>query len=242
MQIRELTLKTDINTLDDPAKVLKKYGWNVIGVGMEAAVAEHPNKSYVLKLFEDDSNYKAFVQFAVNHRGNPHVPVFFRGIETRDLTKIDEKSNISIQGLMSTIPGTDYSYVRMEKLSRITEKDLVKKYTPEMMFLYLEGIRLNTLGLNYELKELMRKKVIIEFRLFSSKKSFNTDFINKLAADDTKREELWTKLGRKPDPSWMAVATDLLQLSKKVKTTGLDIHEDNVMLRNTVLVITDPFY
>jgi hypothetical protein len=242
MLIKELQLKKDIQTLKNPEDILKKYGWKVLGIGMEAAVAEHPNKNYVLKLFDDDSNYKNFVQFAVDHKGNPHVPVFFRGSETKDLTKIDERSNVSIPGLMSTIPGTDLSYVRMEKLSKISENDLIKLYAPEMLVLYLDGIKENISGLNYELKTAMRKKIIVAFRLFSGTKSSNTDFIEKLAHDHVQQVTLWKQIGREPDEAWYNVAQDLITMSKHLGTRELDIHEENVMLRGNTLVITDPFY
>jgi hypothetical protein len=242
MKIDELQLKKDIQQLKNPEDVLRKYGWKVIGIGMEAAVAEHPNKNYVLKLFEDNSNYKTFVKFALNHKGNPHVPVFFRGSETKELSKIDERSTISIPGIMSTIPGTDYSYVRMEKLAKITEKDLINRYSPEMMVLYLNGIKHNTTGLNHELRQAMRNKIIVRFKLMTASKSANTAFIQDLANDQSKQQELWVKMGRQPDDAWFNIADDLLQLSRQLKTRGLDIHEDNVMLRGNTLVITDPFY
>lgn len=241
MKISELQLKKDIQQLKNPEDVLRKYGWKVIGIGMEAAVAEHPNKNYVLKLFEDDSNYKAFVRFALQHKGNPHVPVFFKGSETKELA-INERSSVNIPGIMSTIPGTDYSYVRMEKLAKITEKDLIAVYSPEMMVLYLDGIKQNTAGVNFELGQAMRNKIIVRFRLMSQGKSANTAFIRKLANDQSLQDELWTKLGRRPDDAWFAIANDLLQLAKQLKTRGLDIHEDNVMLRGNTLVVTDPFY
>jgi len=242
VKIYELQLKKDIQQLKNPEDVLRKYGWNVIGIGMEAAVAEHPNKNYVLKLFEDDSNYKKFVEFAINHKGNPHVPVFFRGAETKDLVKVEERSTISIPGIMSTIPGTDYSYVRMEKLSKISEKDLIKQYAPEMLVLYLDGIRENISGLNFELKVAMRNKIIVAFRLLTGTKSSNTAFIEKLAHDHVQQQELWKRIGREPDEAWFSLAHDLIMMSKKLKTRGLDIHEDNVMFRGNTLVVTDPFY
>jgi hypothetical protein len=242
MKIHELQLKKDLQQLENPEDVLRKYGWKVIGIGMNSAVAEHPNKNYVIKLFEDNSKYKIFVKFALEYKDNPHVPVFFRGSETKALIDIDEHSSMAVPGIMSTIPGTKYSYVRMEKLSKISEKHLLKHYAPEMMVLYLNGIKFGTTGLNFELRQAIHNKIIVRFQRMTAGKIANAAFVQQLANDDFLQEKLWDKMGRKPDEDWFAVVDGLLQLVLTLNIRGLDIHEDNVMLRGDTLVVTDPFY
>jgi len=242
MRICELDLKKDINTINDPADVLKKYGWNVIGIGMEAAVAEHPNKNYVLKLFKNNSNFKQFVKFSIDHKNNPHVPVFLTGADSKELPALDEVRSLTIPGIMANIPGTKFSFVRMEKLDKISEQALMKRYAPEMIFAYLEGLKFGIPGVREEMYPTIRQKIIVWGQLMDKTKEFRNKFISKLTVDNNARNELWKKLGRSPDESWVSVVRELLPLTSTMKRKGLDLDANNVMLRNNTLVIIDPFY
>lgn len=221
MYISELQIRKDIqNSPQDQdgvglVKIFGNAGWKVLGFGTEGTVAEHPNKQYVLKVFESDSNYKAFVSFCEKHSGNPHVPVFNR------YTK--------------EIPGTPYSYVRMEKLEEIQNDELFDKFLPEMVVMLhiamMHGIKLHpnvatqiSSMFSYELKN----------------SGFKFDDIFKKA----KITKLLKAIGRVPDKSWIAIVTDLLNASKSLslKAGKVDLNPNNFMQRNGTIVIIDPFY
>ena len=109
MHLRELEITHKLQRGmggSDLANLLAQKGWHVMGHGYEAGVAEHPDRSYVLKIFPRTSYYVHFVDMVRSHATNPHFPRFSRYVRP--------------------IPGTTYAYVRMEKLSRMFEYDLVQ--------------------------------------------------------------------------------------------------------------------
>ena len=55
--------------------VVYAHGWKLLGRGSEAAVAEHPEKGYVLKIWPTKSQYTTFVEL-VQQNPNPHFPKF----------------------------------------------------------------------------------------------------------------------------------------------------------------------
>lgn len=86
------------------ADIVYAHGWTLLGKGAEAAVAEHPQKGYVLKIWPINSLYTKFVRM-VQKYPNPHFPQFSK--------------------VMKPIPGTKFSYVRMEKLVKVTQYDIL---------------------------------------------------------------------------------------------------------------------
>jgi hypothetical protein len=109
MQIQELEITRKLQNAwggGELAQVLASHGWHRLGSGVEAGVAEHPQKAYVLKIFPQDSAYVHFVRMVQSHPHNPHFPRFSRYVRL--------------------IPGTKYAYVRMEKLSRMLDYDLAQ--------------------------------------------------------------------------------------------------------------------
>lgn len=112
MQLVELQLKRDLQAIGKLnyafgiklSNLFKERGWTVLGRGSQAAVAQHPHKPYVLKIYPTHSLYSQFVDLAQRFSQNPHFPKF-----SRDQRKI---------------PGTRFSYVRMEKLLPVTAYDL----------------------------------------------------------------------------------------------------------------------
>lgn len=207
MKIKELRISRDVKELESPRKILSTHGWHVLGAGVEGAVAEHPNKSYVLKLFNSSSKYVEFVNFVKSHQDNPHLPKFGRYVRP--------------------VPGSDYSYVRMEKLSSVEEYELIENYLPEMAQLY---IKFDEFGRGYGANNLF-------IRVKNNLKYYWQDFRPESKED---LQTMWDKLGRKPDSSWEAICEELTQFKSK-SSVELDLHNDNFMLRKKVLVITDPF-
>lgn len=129
MKLNELQLKKDLIAAEEPVPgegfqpgkqvkdVFTKYGWNLLGHGIEGAVADRPNSTQVLKIFIKDSLYRDFVNI-VKDNPNPHFPKFHKYI--RD------------------IPGTKFSYILMEKLQKTNPDFLIDNYLPEMYVLDTE--------------------------------------------------------------------------------------------------------
>jgi hypothetical protein len=108
--------------------ILEKNGWHMLGKGAEGAVAEHPQKAYVLKIFEDASYYQYFVQFVQQHASNPHLPKFSRYVKQ--------------------VPGVPFLYVRMEKLVPIDNATLKTQYMNHLLEMAIQGLEhhINMLG------------------------------------------------------------------------------------------------
>jgi len=127
MNLSEITLTHTLKTGDrndgyhvpNLERILKQHGWHMLGTGVEAAVAEHPQKSYVLKIFNSDSKYTQFVQFVQAHASNPHLPKFSRYVRP--------------------VPGTKYAYVRMEKLAQVIPYDLFTEYANHVLAMIIMG-------------------------------------------------------------------------------------------------------
>lgn len=54
-------------------RVLTQRGWELVGEGNYAAVYGKPGKTYVIKVFEQDSAYMAFLKLILSNP-NPHFP------------------------------------------------------------------------------------------------------------------------------------------------------------------------
>ena len=83
MKISELDLtKISRNPSANPIEIFRRYGWKVLGTGIDGVVAEHPDKPYVLKIFVSSSSYKLFVEYAEQNQKNASVPKFGRTVRT----------------------------------------------------------------------------------------------------------------------------------------------------------------
>jgi hypothetical protein len=217
MQIDELTLTHELKAAGDewdapPAlqKILSRHGWKSLGTGAEAAVAMHPQKSYVLKIFNSKSNYVHFVKFVQQHSANPHVPRFSRYVRQ--------------------VPGTEFSYVRMEKLLKVSEAQLLNKYAnylAEMMAMTeVTGMGMLNPGLDEKLQDQLG----------------NWGYTPEDLLDPDQNQEIYAKLGGEPPASWAQVLTDLAEYTERTDVEAWDMHADNFMTRGNTLVIVDPFF
>jgi hypothetical protein len=177
---------------------------------MEATVAEHPRRDYVLKIWRKGSKYEQFVEFVKENPSSPHLPRFSR--------------------YMRPVPGTNYLYVRMEKLKPISLEQLKISYGAELLFLYVLGRQHGVRTLVGEPLEFARQQV--DDRGINITKT--VDLIDDLS-------DVWKTFGH-PDASWMQVAKELIENARGQNLIGLDLWEDNFMLRNSTLVISDPFF
>jgi hypothetical protein len=205
---------TYIKPGDFVEKILAKYGWKVLGTGVDASVAEHPNYPHVvLKLFAKESPYKTFVDIVKQNSGNPYFPHFTKGV--RD------------------IPGTNFSYILMEKLAKTDKNVLTGTYFPEMVVLFYmtEKYRLvwKTGGIStYDIM------AAIDKCLSNSAHSYS-DFMK-----NVKSRELWDCIGRIPPADWFQ-ACEAVCATAKTHGYRIDLHANNFMIRGRRLVIIDPY-
>lgn len=219
MKIHELRLSTDLKKADHDEmggiglkKVLSAHGWKLLGYGEYGAAAEHPNKSYVLKIFEANNEYAKFVEFAQEHQDNPHFPKFSRGVRI--------------------VPGTKFSYVRMERLHPIDLPTIRDKYILEICLLWKYAKQKDITPFPYGIRiEIENKTTSLGFTL----DELSNDSDNKI------EDMLMDKFSKAGIDTWISALHDLLNESKRIGINFLDLHDANFMLRSETLVILDPF-
>jgi hypothetical protein len=209
MNLNELEITKEIRT-ERLVDVIEKYGWHLLGQGIEGNVAEHPQKNYVLKIWPRSSKYGKFVEFCQHHQNNPHVPQFSR--------------------FTRPVPGTSFSYVRMEKLTPVSTERLVNGYKSELIYLWLwgkmQGVTTLTSDIGDEIREIIADEGI---------------FVGGLTSLEDDLHDLWAKFGW-PEPSWIKICEELVAYAKQQGYSFFDLHTYNFMTRNGYLVILDPFF
>ena len=243
MRINEIQLRRDLESAY-PKLVLKKYGWDVLGSGYEGAVAVHPSKPYVLKLFLRKSLYKMFLVFCRENQPNIHLPVFFTGKESATMKQRQDANedyttgkDPRISDIILELPGTGatrLSAVRMEKLTPVSDTLLKFKFFPELSVLLLISMQYNIRGISPELQEFTLKRI---------QKVLNLDLagVKALAKDRDRWDDLWTTIGRSPDQPWIDIVDKLFVFVKRNNLGPMDTHDANLMRRGDTLVIIDPF-
>ena len=186
--------------------ILKKHGWQTLGKGYEAAIAYNPKKDYVLKIYPTNSRYTKFVNFVQKNQNNEHLPKF--GKYTRE------------------IPGTNFSYITMEKLSKVTENSLSNQFFSEIMAVYIISKRHQIGVLDEPLT-----KVVEEFLDPLPEIDFN---------DKNSLNEIW-RLIDKPDDSWNQIVESIITLGIHLNLKNIDLGIDNFMRCDITLIIIDPF-
>jgi hypothetical protein len=212
MFLKELEITKRLKQPQSLPEVLQAYGWHVLGTGKDATVAEHPNKTYVLKIWARGSLYERFVPFVQQHADNPHVPKFSRYIKS--------------------VPGTRYLYVRMEKLNSLTNTHLLSTYLREIIYLWLAGKKVGLKGNLEWMLEYRIEEYLLSLGITSAEKDFLKPDVE---------AKLWKDIGMPPG-TWINVVDALMAYTTNIGITSLDIHEENLMQRDDTLVITDPYY
>jgi hypothetical protein len=218
MNLSEITLTHTLKTGDrndwhhvpNLERILKHHGWHMLGTGAEAAVAEHPQKSYVLKIFNSDSRYTQFVEFVQSHSSNPHVPKFSRYVRQ--------------------VPGTKFSYVRMEKLAQVTAKQLLTKYANHVLDMIIMGHEHRIRMVVGQLRD--------EFMSILDTWGYGPDSL----LDPETQMEIYAHMGGSPPITWTHILDDLAEFSQSSGIGTWDMHAANFMRRGETLVIVDPFY
>ena len=244
MRLNEIELRSDLRSMQ-PEYIFSKYGWKILGIGRDSVVAQHPEKSYVLKIFEKDSAYAEFVLFCKKNPGNPHLPRFYTGADaaklpgpSNNITENRGELDPELLDLVLQLPG-DKIAIRMEELTPCSEQLLLFKFRPELYVFLLEGINQQIHGLTFELRMLLRKKLLSLFQVTDDddKNAWLEDF----SSNRKNWQRLWSMLGRTPDSTWMRTVQKLMKTARSLGMVRLDMHEDNIMCRGETLVITDPF-
>ena len=208
-QIRDVPA-WNINAQEKLKKILVQHGWKSLGVGAEGTVAMHPAKAYVLKIFNDESKYTNFVEFVQANQSNQHLPKFSRYVRK--------------------VPGTNYLYVRMEKLLRVTHSQLAAPYLPYLLAMAAIGQHsgIQTLGDDLD--------------MFVLDKMSDWGFDMPDLLDNSLSDSIYQHAGGYPPESWFEVVDKLAKHSQDLNITGWDMHEGNFMRRDKTLVIADPYF
>ena len=216
MKIHEISLTKDIQQVRDTMPLIDifgRYGWQYLGKGNEAAVAQHPNKDYVIKVFESASPFKEFYKICQEHP-NIHYPKF--------LSKI------------KIVPNTQnyWSFVRMEKLQKINDSTLLGKYFPEVIYTLDSALkaRLKS-GLGGGMHEVIEDHVIKRFGKNIWDRSGRRLQVNK--------EILWT-VHQSITDTWKEAVKHITDKAVELNLGRLDLHASNFMTRGSTLVILDP--
>jgi hypothetical protein len=210
MQLAELEVTKQFQKAVSFADIIEHHGWHLLGRGMEATVAEHPRRDYVLKIWRKGSKYEQFVEFVKQTPSSLHLPRFSRYVRP--------------------VPGTNYLYVRMEKLKPINLKQLTDSYGAEILYLYVLGMQkgVRTLvgePLDFAQGEIWNRGINV---------SSDTNLVDDLS-------DVWETFGP-PERGWIDVCTELVQFGRDRGIISFDLWEDNFMLRDSTLVISDPFF
>lgn len=205
MNLQELEISTKLSQIGHPASyklhgIMRDHGWNILGTGMEATVAEKPGAPYVLKVFPKASRYAQFVQFCQQHGDNPHLPRFSRYVRP--------------------VPHTPFSYVRMEKLKPVRGAALLNTYAEYMC------------------------AVDQVFRSEDRTPVFWNHAMSRWDLDELPEKQGYTDVAacaQQAPSTWIKLIERLVSLMQAQGIKQFDLHPDNMMLRGTTLVITDPF-
>lgn len=102
LKMTDKTRADSSNPGDSWAKIteyFKARGFSPIGAGAKATVYDHPRYPFVIKFFYKDSAYRTWLNFCKQNQQNPYVP--------------------KIKGAPTKIKGTDFYFVRLEKLHQL---------------------------------------------------------------------------------------------------------------------------
>lgn len=214
MKVNELSIKKNFDKANENDIELENLfagtKWKMLGVGQESVTAEHPEKKYVLKVFDSNSKYTEFVKFSEQNAGNPHVPVFNRYVKK--------------------IPGTPFSYVRMEKLTGIEQGPLLRNYFQDLVYL-ISYARSKNVTISYALESAVEHFLLIKYQV-DKKMISNFENIN----------EIFKRIRKTPSPAWKSISEKLIDFAISIRLLDLDLHHMNFMLRGTTLVFLDPFF
>jgi len=234
MQLRELdpALARELEDESTPESALKRLGYTILGSGHHAAVATRPGAAWVLKVFDRRDSYPLYVEYAVKHRDNPHVPRFYTD---REAMRMSGQTGGEAQVIIEIDDW--FRAVHMERLKPVSWDAAMLMFRPELYGALLLGIKLGRRVYRREIQEIMEKRLVKMLALPPD----HLQNLRAFAQDTAEWPRLWTRLQRAPSESWMALVEDLTTMAHGSRgRTQMDLSEDNIMLRGNTLVLTDP--
>jgi hypothetical protein len=227
MQIKELEISHKLKRSlggSDLANMLHQLGWKPLGHGFEAGVAQHPLKPYVIKIFPKNSPYVHFVNMVQSHPKNPHFPTFFSrqqqdpNADDKEILDLDDPNFPNYKRYVRPLPGTQYSYVRMEKLRKMLPYDLTQ--FPSLLCL------LDEMWFTHAPHEQPPYWV-------RSSVTWDAHTADSTGVMDCNQEVI--------NPQETQAIHTLSNTLKQIGWSHVDLHHGNFMMRGNTWVITDPF-
>ena len=202
--------------------LLEQKGWTKLGEGSFGIVFGHPQKNYVIKLYEYDPYYDIFLNFAEKNQKNPHI------VKMRKTIYRGEYARGYVNAVM------------LEKLKPLADRRIFKIIFE--FFNALKELNLNDAPTESILSEV---KIILGQKRESLARMGKGDakFIRRRMINMNKVSSLLDILNRK-QPKLIETLIDLAKFVEKngAEGGGFDMHSENVMIRPSTgeIVITDP--
>ena len=202
--------------LDEYNEMLLQNGWKRIGAGSYGVVYEKQGLNYVIKVYNNDRSYSAYLDFILENQNDPHLP----------------KIRKVFVPYGSVSDGPDYGAIAIEKLKPVTNThwrfSLVYRLKHAM-----EDIRVNNLSFEEFLEKVHEKTKnnLLEIIQYSN----NTIRYKK----QLRRLDYFIE-------SNLPLLKSFYKLKKFLEEMNLtvyfDLHEGNFMIRPSTgeIIITDP--
>jgi len=220
MTLDEIALTKQVkHPIQDWRDIFEENGWHFLGQGGEGSVARHPRKPYVLKVFLNRSPYLQFLKWVESRPNDPHLPRFNRWARP--------------------VPGSrpPRSYVRMEELTPVSETTLLSKFRSEIVYAWIVSRKHNTIISDYWDNTVSGAvgRHVRTAELETEIADHDLDWWQNV------NNPLWQAIGSTPSLTWMRTIDSFFAWwSANRQGKRVDIHDDNVMLRGSTLVLVDP--
>lgn len=87
-------------------KLGEKYSFSRLGDGLYGVTYKSVNYPYIIKIWRNDEGYDYWLRFVTTNQQNPWVP--------------------KVKGRPTKIPGSDYTFIRLELLEPVTRSEYTK--------------------------------------------------------------------------------------------------------------------
>lgn len=208
---------------------LEQKGWQRAGQGSYGLVFSHPNKNYVLKLYDDDAGYNTFLDFLETQQGNPNVVMMKRRIY-RARWKHHGVEIVALENLKPLSRGTNGTNGLFPVIN-------------DMVIFFNTAYRGLSLPSFEEVLAKINDRCLTEYNGNLLDVQDEKDLTSKRIAKSQKQN---LKALRILITKYRPLIQTIYELKKFAKTHGklggLDLHKGNFMIRPSTgqIVITDP--
>ena len=213
MRLHEIKLLKQLtDKFSDAEEILIKNNWTVVGSGAEGAVGYPQVWSY-------ENKAKPYV-----------IKLFFQSSAYKLFVEFVRQHQTNphlpkFSKYTKDLPG-GWSYVAMEELQKLNS---ISNYMPEIAALYIAGTVHQIHSLSPSMFHLFDKT--LEQENIQIGDIWKPVHLNKI----------FLAYGRSPSNEWMTMVDELCEFAKNHGILMLDTGKNNMMLRGSTLVITDPF-